>query len=254
MKKESLYLSTVDPKAGDLARAWGLGLEISEFCTAWNLDDEFPAADRIVCQELRGIQRATMHAPYNEHFPCAIDRRARALAKDRYLQSIEVAAGYGIHKLVIHAAYDPHLYFPEWFVPQSAAFFRELMPLVPENVTLCLENVLETEPELIGDIVRQVDDKRLRMCLDTGHAEAYSHHHPDYWVEHCQDILDHFHVHNNDGHRDLHGPLYEGTIPMRRLLEQIQSLCPGASVTLELPQGEGSLLWLRDQDLLEETT
>lgn len=254
MKPDSLYLSTIDSQAPDLARQWGLGLEIAEFCTAWNLDDEFPQTDQKVRNSLQGISRAVLHAPYNELFPCAIDRRARALAHDRYLQTIEVAAGYGIRKLVIHPGFDPHLYFPEWFTPQCTLFFRELMKEIPGDVTLCLENVLETDPSLILDIISKVDDERLRMCLDTGHAEAYSEVHPEDWVKACAPYLSHFHIHNNDGRRDLHGPLFEGVIPMDRLLNTIHVLCPKASITLELPQAESSLLWLREQDLLEEST
>ena len=34
MREERFYLSTIDPKAGQLAREYGLGVEIAEFCTA----------------------------------------------------------------------------------------------------------------------------------------------------------------------------------------------------------------------------
>ena len=254
MKRDSLYLSTVDPMAGDLARAWGLGLEIAEFCTAWNLDDEFEATDRQVRRELQGIQQATLHGPYNELFPCAIDRKARALAMDRFLQTVQVAAGYGIHKIVFHGAFDPHLYHPDWFIPQSAAFFRQLVPELPQGTVLALENVLEPEPRLLTQIVRQVDSPKLRICLDVGHAQAYSRTSAMDWVDACYPWLTHFHIHNNNGSQDLHGPLFEGVIPMTRLLEKIQLLCPDASMTLELPQAESSLLWLQQQNILEERT
>ena len=253
MKRSSLYLSTVDPEADALARAWGLGLEIAEFCTAWNLDDSFPETDRKVRRKLQGIPRATLHGPYNELYPCAIDRKARALAAERYLQAIQVARGYGISKLVIHAGFDPHLYFPEWFLPQSVLFFRDLVSRIPDGITLCLENVLEPSPDLIAGIVRQVDDPRIRMCLDVGHAQAYSPVAPEDWVTDAQDVLDHFHVHNNNGSQDQHAPLFEGVIPMNQLLKKIQSLCPQATVTLELPSGESSLIWMQEQDLLEDS-
>ena len=52
MKKDKLYLSTIDPKAQELARQYGLGLEIAEYCTAWNMDDEFPQTDAAVREKL----------------------------------------------------------------------------------------------------------------------------------------------------------------------------------------------------------
>ena len=57
MKKERLFLSTIDPEAQDLARAYGLGLEIAEFCTAWNMDRDFPQTDALVQRKLAGISR-----------------------------------------------------------------------------------------------------------------------------------------------------------------------------------------------------
>ena len=37
MDRNQFYLSTIDPQAQTLARSHGLGLEIAEYCTAWNL-------------------------------------------------------------------------------------------------------------------------------------------------------------------------------------------------------------------------
>ena len=37
MKKDQLFLSTIAPDAAEEARRHGLGLEIAEYCTAWNI-------------------------------------------------------------------------------------------------------------------------------------------------------------------------------------------------------------------------
>lgn len=252
MKKQSLYLSTVDENAGDLARKYGLGLELAEFCTAWNLDDEFPQTDVKIRKESRDIHRFTVHGPYNELFPCAIDRKARALAAQRFRQAIDIARGYGAKKLVLHAGFNPWLYYPIWFTEQSILFFRDFVRYIPEDMTVCLENVLETEPKMMTDILRAVDSPRLRMCLDVGHANAYSKVKPEGWIRECQDVLSHFHIHNNDGTRDSHSGLTDGTIPMQTLFAQIEDQCPRASVTLELPDAAASLAWMNEMHLMEE--
>ena len=41
MNPSQLYLSTIDPLAGDIARQEGLGGEIAEFCSAVNADEYF---------------------------------------------------------------------------------------------------------------------------------------------------------------------------------------------------------------------
>ena len=254
MKKEKLFLSTVDDHAGFLARKYGLGLELAEFCTAWNLDDCFPETDEKIRKESAGISRRTIHGPYNELFPCAIDRKARALVRDRFLKTLEIARGYGVRKVIFHGGYNPYLYFPIWFTRESTVFFQDFIKEVPEDMTLCLENVLEETPDFLTDILRTVDDPRLKMCLDVGHANAYSRCSPFRWIEEASDVIDHFHIHNNDGTRDSHSPLTEGTIPMLSLFETIQNLCPQATATLELPDAASSLSWMQSQHLLEEET
>ena len=254
MKKENLYLSTVDSRAGELARKYGLGLELAEFCTAWNLDDEFPQTDAKVRKEMAGLDRFTLHGPYNELFPCAIDKKARRLARDRYLETLDIARGYGIRKIILHGGFNPYLYFPIWFTEQSTLFFKDFVRDIPEDMTVCLENVLEPEPKVLTDILQAVDDPRLRMCLDVGHAQAYSEVSPEGWIRQAWDFIAHFHVHNNDGTHDLHGPLMDGVISMPSLFKNIQQLCPEATVTLEIPDAASSLLYMQKNHLLEEST
>ena len=91
MKTNQIYISTIAPDAASVAYQYGLGLEIAEYCTAWNMDEKFDRLDVVVKKKLEGISHSTLHAPYNELFPCAIDKKARALAAERYRQAIDLA-------------------------------------------------------------------------------------------------------------------------------------------------------------------
>ena len=111
MKRQNWYLSTIDPQAEKLAREYGLGLEIAEFCTAVNLDTNLEETDRTVGEKMKYADRFILHGPFNELFPCAVDPKARELAAFRYSQALERARAYGIGKVVIHAGYNPYLYY-----------------------------------------------------------------------------------------------------------------------------------------------
>ena len=239
MKREQIYLSTVDPRAGELARELGLGVEIAEYCTAWNMDREYPQTDERLRGALAGNPRRILHGPFNELFPCAIDPQARDLAARRYRQAIALARDYGADKVVIHAGFNPWLYYPVWFREQSAVFWREFLAEDP-GVEIVLENVLEQEPEWMTDILRAVDSPRLRLCLDVGHVNAYSPVDAAQWLRRCAPWISHFHLHNNNGTRDAHDPLFRGSIPMEELLTLAGELCPEATFTLELPNAENS--------------
>lgn len=245
LKPESLYLSTIASHAETLARRYGLGLEIAEYCTACNLDLQFPEIDAMVREKLAGVSRRVLHGPFNELFPCAIDPKARALAAERFAQALELAKTYGAGKVVLHSGYAPFLYYDCWFEAQSVLFWREFLERVPDEMTICLENVLETQPEPLLHVVETVKDPRLRICLDVGHANCYSQRPAGEWLAVLAPYISHFHLHNNAGDRDVHGHLTEGSLDMAALLGQAARLCPGATFTLEIPDPEADVLWMR---------
>ena len=249
MRRENVYLSTIANDASEIARKYGLGIEIAEYCTAWNMDDEFTDTDASVQVKLDGIERKVLHAPFNELFPCAIDKKARALAAERYRQAIELAKRYGSTKVIIHGGYNPWIYYPVWYVEQSILFWKEFLKEDP-GVEIVLENVLETEPQWLLDIAKGVDDPRLKLCLDIGHVNAYSKIPLMDWLESWVPYLSHFHVHNNDGTRDQHNALDDGTIPMKEFLLRAEELCPNATFTFELMKAEPSMNWLRENGVI----
>ena len=248
MKREQIYLSTIDPEAGDIARQYGLGVEIAEFCTAWNMDEHLAETEQTLETTLSGISRRVLHGPFNELFPCAIDPKARELARLRYRQAIALAQRYGADKVVLHGGYNPWLYYPQWYREQSIPFWKDFLPEIPEGITVCLENVLEETPEMLLSIVQAVDDPKLRLCLDIGHSNAYSKIPVSQWLETSIPCLSHLHIHNNSGAGDTHSPLDAGTIPVKELLRRAGQMCPGVTATLELPRSRSSVRWLLEEE------
>ena len=247
---DKLYLSTIDENAHLLAKKHGFGIEIAEFCTPWFLDTDFEKVDPLIREKLTCSDRFVLHAPFSELFPSAIDPKVKAIAAERYRQVIQVAKGYGIKKIVVHGGYNPRIYFPIWYTEQSVLFWKEFVQEIPEDMVFCLENVFEEEPAMLTEIIRQVNDPRIRMCLDVGHVNAYSKISVMEWLESCADLTEHFHIHNNDTSRDAHGQLMDGTIPMKELLAVIDEKCPNATLTLELMDAAPSVQWLLEQEVI----
>lgn len=154
-----------------LARENGLGLEIAAFCYAPNLED--PAVLSAVRVDMAGLHRFWFHAPFAELAPCAIDPLVRQVTEKRYRQAADMARELGVRRLVIHGGFVPQVYFPEWYVEQSVLFWRDFLRQLPPDMTVALENVMEPEPRLLAEIARQVDDPRLGLCLDVGHANTF---------------------------------------------------------------------------------
>ena len=250
MNQERIYLSTIASDAVPVAREYGLGVEIAEYCTAWNMDEKLSAVDGVVRNKLREISGSILHAPYNELFPCAIDKKARELAAFRYRQAIDLAKAYGASKVIVHSGYYERMYYPVWFVEQSILFWKDFLKEDP-GVEIVLENVFETDPKWLPDIVSEVDHPGLRLCLDVGHVNAYSPIPVEEWLEVWSPYISHFHIHNNDGNQDQHRAMQDGSIAMKDLLLRISSLCPNATITLELLKSRDSVRWLREEGLME---
>ena len=248
MNVDRLYLSTIDPEAGKLARTFGLGIEIADYCTAVNLDEAFSQTDEKLQKQLANVPRRLLHGPFNELFPCAIDPLARRLAAFRYDQALNLSQRYGAAKLILHGGYSPRLYFPCWYVEQSVLFWREFLESHPGDYEICLENVMEEEPELLRSIVSQVDDPRLGLCLDVGHVNVYSRIPAEKWLACWGEFLFHAHLHNNDGTADTHSALNQGSLPMALLIDALPS---AATATLELPQIGENIGWLKNQGILK---
>lgn len=251
--KDKLYLSGMDGQAAALARRWGAGYEITAFCYAPMLDT--PETARQVRRDMEGVDRFWFHAPFAELTPCAIDPLVRQVAEKRLLQAAGQAADLGVTRMVCHGGFIPHVYYPEWYVEQSVLFWRALLDKLPENMTVALENVMEPSPETLVQIASGVDDPRLGLCLDVGHANTcVSDTPPLEWITPMAPWLRHVHLHSNVGDTDLHRALGEGSIPMEAVLDAVLRAAPEATFTIENQDCRPSLIWLAERGYIEEYT
>ena len=156
---------------------------------------------------------------------------------------------------IAHGGFIPLVYFPEWFVEQSVRFWRDFLPEVPQDMTIALENVMDDGPDMLAAIMEGVNDPRLGVCLDVGHANtSVSRTTPMEWIGPLSPWLRHVHIHNNFGEWDLHNPLGEGNIPMEQALDALLTQCPAATFTIENMNCAPSLDWLAAQGYLGEIT
>lgn len=247
MKKGRLFLSTIADDAVQTAREFGLGVELAQFCLAENMDKTPPDVQASLDAALE-VPRRVLHAPFAELCPAAIDPLVRAVTRRRFLQAAALAKRYGAEKMVVHSGFIPLVYYPEWFAPQSAAFWRDFLNDV-DGLTLCVENVMETSPDALRQIAEQVNDPRLRICFDVGHAFCQSGDLAP-WLDALAPYLSHVHLHNNHGSSDEHLGLPDGTLDMAAVIRQLEALAPQATYTLEVRSARASVEWLLKEGLL----
>ncbi|MCQ2452096.1 MAG: sugar phosphate isomerase/epimerase [Oscillospiraceae bacterium] len=233
-----------------LAREYGTGLEIAEFCMGDSLGKGFDETDRLVRHKLSSADGVCLHAPFNELFPSAIDEEAAALAEKRYAQALMLADGYGISKVVIHSGYAPSIYFDAWFLEQSVRFWKAFLAKHQGHVDICLENVMESSPAILKELMEALQEPRIGLCLDIGHAFRCSRLDPIDWLEELSPWLRHFHIHDNKGEYDTHEAPGQGCINVDGFLKRAQTLCPEATYTIESLDAEKACFWLREHGYL----
>lgn len=249
--RQRLYAATFSDNYIEAVRDYGCGMEINHTCISQCLDDKTELIGSITADiKNTGAKRLILHGPFTEIHPAAIDHCARDLGMMRLNQAYEVAAHFGINKMVVHTGWMPFIYFKSWQAEKGAYFWQKFMEDKPSGFTVCVENVLEDEPYMLLDMMKKISDPRIRLCLDTGHAHAMTV--PDIpvekWIETLGPYIAHFHLHNNDGTGDDHRPFGEGTMDMTNILKKIDNCCPeDATLTIESRQCLPCLQWLSEK-------
>ena len=248
---------TYTKRTAETAAKYGLGLELAEFCISENLDEKFSRVLPHFEYNRQASEDPVLHAPYNELFPHAIDSRVVLVARQRYDWTWDLCRKYGIRKIIVHPNYVHCLYYPQWFTARHIEFWKDFLSSHTEDITICLENVMEPYPDLITDIIRDVGDDRLKMCIDVGHANLTGISPLD-WLKECSPFIDHYHIHNNEGPAagdrsslgDRHAPPGRGVINMKALLDTAEKLTPNATAAVESSETEESAEWLKENGFI----
>ena len=91
--RRRLHISGMDSRAAELARRYGLGVEITELAYAPMLDR--PGMAEELRRKNEGVRSLWLHAPFAELCPCAIDPLVREVALRRYRQTLAAAQVLG---------------------------------------------------------------------------------------------------------------------------------------------------------------
>ncbi len=254
--KEKFFVATFSKDAISLAREYGVGLEINHTCISQALDEDNRKkllgsirSDAALCG-IKDPAGLFLHGPFTEIHPSAIDHMARELAMRRLNEAYDVARALGINRMVVHTGWLPFIYFKEWYVKKGAQFWEEFMHDKPADFSIYIENVLEDEPYMLLELVKNIENPAIRLCLDIGHANAMTSAEIPVtkWIEHLNQRIGHFHLHNNDGRSDSHGAFCEGSMDMKEIFGRISDFCAeDTTFTIEARDASSCLEWLKNE-------
>ena len=187
---------------------------------AWDITP--PAVFRRAARAFQGAgRRITLHGPFQDLAPGSLDDGVLAASRRRLRQAFRYVPVFRPAAVVCHLGYEARHYRwdQERWLARSAATWKELAALAaPYGVTVMLENVHETEPELFLEVLGRVGAPNLQVCFDVGHLLAFSTGAFPRWLETLAPVIGHLHLHDNHGDHDAHLALGTGRVPLKETL------------------------------------
>lgn len=159
-----------------------------------------------------GIRVSQTHAPWR-YPPREANKEEQEARLKQMIRAVEGTALLGCDRFVVHAMM-PHSTHSIGHEKEDLAvnlwFLKELCKAGRENgVYICLENMpmlrfsIATVQQVL-DVVELVNDKMMKVCLDTGHSLIFELDPGDAVRMIGKDLLYALHVHDNDGSADRH--------------------------------------------------
>lgn len=236
----------------DLLLGHGLAPEIA--CKGPDLDH---LDRRAVRQMALRLQRAklqpTIHAPFFDLNPGALDPLIRQVSIHRLDQTMDLAEALQARLIVVHPGVDDWRYpglQSEWLALACAS----LRPLVDRaarsKCRIALENIYEATPQTLCALVEAIDSPWFGHCFDIGHWRLFGETGLEEWLVAIGNKLFHLHLHDNHGMADEHLPVGDGTIAFELFFSLLRHSPSIPSVTLEAHSPahlERSLRYLRNR-------
>jgi sugar phosphate isomerase/epimerase len=230
---------------GYLEKFLELGLNPEIGLDGFSLSQYAPAVFRRAARAFHQTgRRITLHGPFQDLLPGSLDDAVLAASRRRLRQAFRYLRVFRPVTVVCHLGYEAKVYdstcAPEWLA-RSTATWKELATYAAAHGTMVrLENVYETEPELLLEVVRRVDAANLGVCLDVGHLYVFGGGDLNRWLETLAPVIGQLHLHDNRGEADEHLALGTGSIPWPQVLSFFAGRGQRPLITLE-PHEEGSL-------------
>jgi sugar phosphate isomerase/epimerase len=180
--------------------------------------------------------RPTVHAPFFDLNPGALDPLIREATRTRLCQSIDIAARINARLMVIHPGVDKWRYpnLDQTWLGHAKDFFPLLIEQAAESdCKLAMENIYEETPDTLIQLVDSLDSEWFGHCFDVGHWHLFGKCPMAEWLEAIDQKLMHLHLHDNHGRADEHLPVGDGTIDFQPMQQHLQKKLEIPSFTLE---------------------
>jgi sugar phosphate isomerase/epimerase len=215
-----------------------LNLEI--FFSAGTLDNTRPPDIANAIDSLGYDPMVTMHAPFMDLSPGAVDLKVRGITRERFSQVFDIADVLKPRAIVFHSGYEKWKYdhrIDVW-LEGSLNLWPEFVKRASEiGTVIAVENIFEDSPDSLAALMEGLGSKHAGICLDVGHFNIFSKSPLDHWLESLGDYLVELHLHDNDRGYDSHMAIGEGSFDFDALFAALKGSNIIHTVEAHSPEG-----------------
>ncbi len=214
------------------------------------------AVDSVTVDDLHRISESlgdgrtlSIHGPFMDLSPGAIDAKIAAASLERYLQVISFTKILKTEAVVFHSGYEKWKYAGEveLWLNQSVRTWRAVIAEAEKTgVKVAIENIVDAEPQHLKLLAERMDHPLFGLCLDVGHREIFSGMPIKDWVEGMHPYIFELHLHDNMGAADDHLPIGLGKVDFGALFGALKAHQTDPILTLEAHSAADALTSLQN--------
>lgn len=250
MLRDYLSVNTYDKHSLEIAKENGFGLEVEEYLWTYT-QDEILEKRKVVPGLMSGFSRFSFHGTAISRDIIGINKMSDDQLMNVYQESYQHAYFHGIDKIVFHSNYLADMATADSWISHNADLWQRFLEDKPASLCVYIENFIDDTPDLLAQLCDRINDPRLKICLDVGHAGCNSSISLQEWIIQLGKHIGHVHLHNNDGLTDKHWPLGQGILDMSGAIQYLIKYADAATYVLECNL-EQSLHWLGENEFLGE--
>ena len=167
----------------------------------------------------------TIHAPFMDLSPGAVDLHVREVTIKRFLDVLDVAETLKPEVIVFHSGYDKWKYNNRvniW-LDNSLKTWEPINKRASDlGIKIAIENIFEDEPGNLKMLAEAMNSDNFGICFDTGHFNLFSRLPLQRWLGMIKPYIKELHLHDNSRDGDDHLAIGDGSFDFELLFEELK--------------------------------
>ena len=168
----------------------------------------------------------TIHAPFMDLSPGAVDAKVRAITLERFAQVFDIAGVLKPKAIVFHSGYEKWKYAlkTDLWLENSLRTWKPLLGrAVDMGLKIAIENIFEDEPANLRLLMEEMGSEHFGICFDTGHFNLFSKVPLIDWMRELAPYIVELHLHDNNKTFDDHIAIGAGTFDFADLFSTLKN-------------------------------